>query len=73
MAADDKKIRDALANEVGERARKNGTAKSNASYRRRKHEADPETLHPDDRPTGVKLRVDPIAVADLAKAMGFTR
>jgi len=41
--------------------------------RMREYEADPETLHPDDRPSSGKLRVDPAAVADLAKAMGFSR
>ena len=41
--------------------------------RRRKYEADPADLLPEDQPTGRKLEVDPVAIADLAKAMEFTR
>lgn len=53
--------------------RTKANAASLKSRRSRKYEADPATLHPDDRPTGQKLAVDPIAVADLCKALGFSR
>jgi len=39
--------------------------------KRRKFEADPESLHPDDKP-GRSLRVSEDAVRDLASAFGMT-
>jgi len=59
--------------EVAERVSKALKKVQERKKRLRKYEADPATLHPDDRPTGVKLRVDPDAMAALCQAMGVKR
>lgn len=50
-------------------AERRGAAGAAKEAKRRKYEADPETLAPEDRPAK-RLDVDPVAVCDLMKAMG---
>ena len=52
-------------------AESRGGKASHKELRRRKYEADPESLHPDDKP-GRSLRVSEDAVRDLASAFGMT-
>jgi len=54
-------------------AERRGAAGAAKESRRRKYESDPAALEPEDQPTGRSLAVDPVAVADLCKALGFTR
>ena len=56
--------------EVAARVSKSLKKQRARQKRLREYEADPETLHPNDKPTGRALRVDPDAVAALCEAMG---